>query len=98
MNKKLNTFLFILGATLFNILVVVVTWLLLMVIFVRFFLSLLPETSVNWAFSLIFIGAIVVSFIVYRLVLNKLTSKINFEDYFDPIIKSRRPPPRKRND
>ena len=98
MNKKLNTLLFILGATLFNILVVVVTWLLLTVIFVRFFLALMPDTAVNWAFSLIFIVAIVVSFIVYRLVLNKLTSKINFEDYFDPIIRGRRPPPKKRSD
>jgi len=98
MNKKLNTLFFILGATLFNILVVVVTWLLLTVVFVRFFLSLMPDAAVNWAFSLIFIGAIVVSFIVYRLVLNKLTSKINFEDYFDPIIKGRRPPPKKRSD
>jgi len=96
MNKKLNTLLFILGATLFNILVVIATALLFVVIFVRFFLSHVPDTAVNWAFSLIFIAAIVVSFIVYRVVLNKLTKKINFEDYFDPII--RRPSPRKRSD
>jgi len=50
------------------------------------------------AFSLFFIAAIAIAFIVYRVVLNKITNKIKFEDYFDPILRGRRPPPKRKSD
>jgi len=96
MNKKLNTLLFVLGATLFNILVTILALVVLMLLYVRFLMNVLPESANNMVFPVILIASIVVSFIVYRFVLNRLISKIKFEDYFDPIIKGRRPPP-KRN-
>jgi len=96
MNKKLNTLLFVLGATLFNILVTILALVVLMLLYVRFLMNVLPESENNMVFPVILIASIVVSFIVYRFVLNRLISKIKFEDYFDPIIRGRRPPP-KRN-
>ena len=42
MNKKLNTVLFILGATLFNIVVMIILFFVLMVIFARFLAPALP--------------------------------------------------------
>jgi len=95
MNKKVNTLLFILGATLFNILVVIVAGFLLLMLYARLLAGVLPDAAHGWAFPLIFIASIAASFVVYRLVLNKIMGKIRFEDYFDPIIKPRRPPPRK---
>ena len=90
MNKKVNTALFILGATLFNILFTVLSFLLLLVIYTRFIMHLLPEGGQAWSFSLIFIAAIAISFIVYRVALKLLLKKVPMEKYFDPIIVSRR--------
>jgi len=98
MNKKLNTLLFVLGATLFNILVVVVSFLLLSAIFVAAIARHLPDGAEQMGLSVIFIASIVISFFVYRLALNRLLGKIKFEDYFDPIIKRSMPAPKRKPD
>ena len=95
MSKKTNTLLFILGATVFNILVTVVSFILLLVLFAKFLMPLLPETGAAWAFPVIFIASIALSFLVYRLVLKFLLKKINMEKHFEPIFGRRRPPPRR---
>jgi hypothetical protein len=90
MNKKANTLLFILGATLFNILVTVAAFLLLLALYAKFLMPALPESAQAWAIPLLFIAAIVVSFVVYRFALNLLLKKIDMDRYFDPIFTSRR--------
>jgi hypothetical protein len=90
MNKKANTLLFILGATLFNILVTVLCFGLLFFLYAKFIMSHLPEESRVWGFSLSFIAAIVASFIIYRFVLKLLLKKVDMEKYFDPIFGRRR--------
>ena len=89
MNKKLNTLFFILGATLFNVLVTVAAFLLLMMIYARFLMHSLPEGSQSWSIPIIFIAAIVISFVVYRYSLNLLVKKIDMDKYFDPIFSSK---------
>jgi membrane protein implicated in regulation of membrane protease activity len=86
MNKKLNTILFILGATLCNILVTILTFLLLLVCYAKFIMPLLPPAANNWAFPLMFIASLAVSFIVYRYALRFLIKKIEIEKYFDPLF------------
>ena len=86
MNKKANTALFILGATLFNILVTVLSFILLLVVYAKFIMRFLPEGAQAWSFSIIFIAAIIVSFFVYRFVLKLLLKKVEMEKYFDPIF------------
>ena len=90
MNKKANTLLFLLGATLFNVLVTVLSFLLLLAIYARFIMGLLGEGAQAWSFFFIFMAAIAVSFVVYRLALKLLMKKIDTEKYFDPIF-GRRP-------
>jgi len=92
MNKKANTLLFILGATLFNILVTVLSFILLLFICVRLVWPLLPEEAQAWVFPLIFIAAMVIAFIVYRYTVKLLMSKIDVEKYFDPIFNRRYKP------
>ncbi|MDR0315819.1 MAG: leader peptide processing enzyme [Treponema sp.] len=92
MNKKLNTILFILGATAFNVLVAVLCFFILLLIYVRFIMIYLPENSQGWGFPVIFIAALAVSFVLYRFVIKLLLKKIDIEKYFDPIIKSRYKP------
>ena len=86
MNKKVNTALFILGATLFNIIVVIISFLLFYFLYAKFIMGLIPNSDNSWAFNIIFIASIVVSFFAYRIVLKFLLKKVDIEKYFDPIF------------
>ena len=90
MSKKTNTLWFILGATAFNILTTLICFVLLLVIYVKLFVSHLPESAAAWGFPIIFIGAIVLSFVLYRFILKLVMKKIDMEKYFDPIFGRRR--------
>lgn len=93
MNKKVNTLLFVLGATVFNIVVTVACFMALLALYAKLLLPVLPETGQAWAIPLIFIAAIALSFLVYRLALKLLLKKVEVEKYFDPIFGGRRKPP-----
>ena len=86
MNKKVNTILFIVGATLGNILVTVLLFLLLLVLYSQFIMRLLPGGAQAWSFSLMFIAAITGSFFAYRFALKLLFKKIDMDKYFDPVF------------
>jgi hypothetical protein len=95
MNKKTNTLLFILGATVFNILVTILSFFVLFFLYTRFLGPLLPEEAFTWGFFLVFIGAVALSFVIYQALLKQLLKKIPVEKYFDPIFGRRKPPVRK---
>ena len=90
MSKKTNTLWFILGATVFNILSTLLFFVLLMVVYARFLMPGLPETAQAWGIPIIFIGAIVLSFVLYRFILKQIMKKIDMEKHFDPIFGHRR--------
>ncbi|MDR1127807.1 MAG: leader peptide processing enzyme [Treponema sp.] len=90
MGKKTNTFLFILAATIFNIVATIVCFFVLLLVFLKFFAHLLPETASAWALPAIFIGSIVLSFVFYRLALKLLLKKIDLDKHFSPLFKPRR--------
>ena len=94
MSKKTNTLLFILGGTVFNVLITIVCFVILLVIYSRFLYPALPESGAAWALPIIFVASIVVSFLVYRQAVKIVMKKVDMEKYFDPIF-GRRPPPRK---
>jgi hypothetical protein len=96
MNKKANTWLFILGATVFNILVTIISFLLLLFIFTRFIIRFIPEEGIQWGFLIIFIAAIALAFVLYRVILKYLIKRFDVGKYFDPIF-GRRKPPKKIN-
>ncbi|MDR1251170.1 MAG: leader peptide processing enzyme [Treponema sp.] len=89
MNKKVNTLLFILGATLFNIIITVLGFVCLLLLYVKLIIPFLPEEGRSWGFPLIFIAAIVLSFVIYRFVLKLLMKKVDTGKYFDPIFGGR---------
>jgi hypothetical protein len=89
MNQKLNTILFILGATVFNIIVTVVSFLLLLIIYAKTIMRVLPADFQPWSFPLIFIAALAAAFLAYRYILRFLLKKIEIEKYFDPIFVSK---------
>jgi len=89
MNKRVNTVLFILGATVFNIITTVLSFLLLLIIYAKFIMRILPEGAQAWSFPVIFICSIAISFLIYKFVLGFLLKKVNVEKYFDPLINTR---------
>jgi len=86
MNKKVNTLLFILGATVFNVIVAVISFIILIILCGKFILPRIPETGYSWAVSLILLASIAISIFVYRIVLKFLLTKIDIEQYFDPLF------------
>ncbi|MCL2196536.1 MAG: leader peptide processing enzyme [Treponema sp.] len=86
MNKKLNTLLFILGATLFNVIVAVISFVLLLLVYARFVNPIVPEGALSWAFPLIFLASIAISIFVYRAVLKYFLTKVDMDKVFDPIF------------
>ena len=95
MSKKTNTLLFILGATVFNVVITAVCFMALLLLYARFLVPLLPGEGQAWGFPVIFIAAIALSFLIYRLALKQLLKKIDVEKHFDPVFGGRRPPSRK---
>jgi len=98
MNKKINTVLFILGATVFNIIITVVSFLLLLIFYAKVLIKILPEGANNWSFPIIFIAAIAISFVVYKFVIGFLIKRVNVEKYFDPLINARYKPKKKNGE
>ena len=90
MNKKANTVLFIIGGTIFNVLVTIISFLVFLIIYSKFFYGRVSENFAAWLLPVFFVAAIAASFLVYRLAIKILMKKIDMEKYFDPIF-SRRP-------
>ncbi|AEJ18195.1 hypothetical protein [Gracilinema caldarium] len=94
MNKKANTIVFMLVATLFNVVITVVSFVVLLVLYGRILAPLLPQETAAIGLPIVFIAAILLSFVIYRYALKAFTKRFEVEKYFDPLIKSRRSPKR----
>ncbi|MDR1326692.1 MAG: leader peptide processing enzyme [Treponema sp.] len=97
MSKKTNTLLFMLGATAFNVLITIITFVVLLVVYGRVVVPLIPNPDpenpnpvIGWGLPLIFIGSIVLSFFLYRFILKKVTKRIDVDKHFDPLFTRRR--------
>lgn len=84
MNKKVNTLLFILGATIANIVIMAILFLLCLFLIARF---VNPESSLMplWL-GLMFLVSIGGSFFLYTVIMKRITAKFELEKYLDPIF------------
>ena len=89
MSKKTNTLIFILAATIFNVLVTAVSFIILLVIYSKFFFTLIPENMSPWVMPVIFIVSTIISILMYRLAIKVLMKKVNVEKHFGPMFSSR---------
>lgn len=95
MNKKRNTILFILGATVFNLLIMLIL-LIAGTILVSYILKGRdPGIGGPLLLFLVFGLGIVGSYFIYNRTVRALSRKIDFDRYFEPLIKPR---PRKNRD
>jgi hypothetical protein len=86
MNKKVNTLLFVLGATAVNVFITILVFILLLVVCGR----LLPPDVSGRVLPFVFIGALAASFFIYNKILKIVTNKVDMDKYLDPIFKSKR--------
>ncbi|MHC1691540.1 MAG: leader peptide processing enzyme [Sphaerochaetaceae bacterium] len=87
MNKKLNTALFLIGATLLNVLIMIVLFLVCLFLLNAF---VDPESSMAslWI-GLMFLVSIGGSFFIYTLIMKVITKKFDLEHVLHPLFKSR---------
>jgi len=90
MSKKTNTFLFIIGGTIFNILVTMISFLVFIFIYSKFFYGKVSDNSAAWLLPVFFAAAIAASFFIYRLAIKILIKKVDMDKYFNPIFVSRK--------
>ncbi len=95
MNKKTNTFIFLALATIFNILVTAAAFVLLLVLYGKLLVPILPDSVKAYGLIVVFIAAIVLSFVAYKYAVKFFLSKVDADKTFDPLFKPRRPRPRK---
>ncbi len=90
MNKKLNTALFILGASVLNVFLMVI----LMTIGLALLSLVIPKnispTIASALFILTFLLSVAGSFFAYHKGIKFLANKINMDKYFHPIFNSRK--------
>lgn len=84
MNKKINTVLFVLGATVINIIVMAILFLVCVFLIARFADPESPMLPL-WL-GMMFLVSIGGSFFLYTLAMRKITAKYDLEKYLDPIF------------
>jgi cytochrome c biogenesis protein CcdA len=86
MNKKVNTLLFVLGATVFNIIMMV----LILAVGLTAISAVAGENisagTAQILFLLLFVASIAGAFFIYHRAIKFLSSKIDMEKYFHPIF------------
>ncbi|MBN1836390.1 MAG: hypothetical protein JW820_11105 [Spirochaetales bacterium] len=87
MNKRTNTVLFLIGATVFNLLVMFVLIVVLLVAISALFRDRLSPNLMSILMVVVFIGSIAASFLIYSRVIKWLSKKVDMEKYFVSIFK-----------
>jgi cytochrome b subunit of formate dehydrogenase len=91
MNKKFNTVLFILGATVLNMILMI---LLFLIGFVLYGWALAPKFSaeVNTIVLLfLFLASVIGTYFLYHRLMRFFSSHLDFEKYFSPLFSIKKP-------
>jgi hypothetical protein len=91
MNKKLNTALFLIGATIFNLLLLFLLILLSLLLISALSQGRLSGNVMSILLIVVFLGSMVASFLIYNQVIKFVSRKIDMEKYFLPLFRRRRP-------
>lgn len=86
MDKKAKTVLFMLGATVVNILIMVAIFLLLFLALVRLGSGLDPMVF-QVLMIVVFIGSVALTYVIYNKLMKWVTKRWNLEEQLAPIFK-----------
>lgn len=90
MNKKVNTVLFLLGATVFNLLLMFILIVLFLVLISVVFRDSLGPNLISIMMIVVFIGSIAASFFIYGRIVKWLNRKIDMDKYFIPLFRRKK--------
>ena len=90
MNKKVNTVLFLLGATVFNLLIMFILIVLFLVLISAVFRDSLNPNLFSILMIVVFVASIAASFFIYGRVVKWLSRKIEMEKYFLPLFRRKK--------
>ena len=90
MNKKLNTVLFLLGATAFNVILWFLLSALLVVGMLAIFRDSIGPNLLPVLVTVVFVGSMAASFVIYGRLIKWLSRKIEMEKYFLPLFRRKR--------
>lgn len=96
MNKKVNTILFVLGATVVNILVMLIILIGGLMLIGSLLSEEAQETTGQYLLLALFFVAIGVSFFSYNRFIKYLSNRIDMDKYFHPIFRSGKKPPKQQ--
>jgi hypothetical protein len=90
MNKKVNTVLFLLGATVFNLLIMFLLIVAFLVLISAIFRDSLNPNVLSILMIIVFVGSIAASFFIYGRLVKWLSRKIDMEKYFLPLFRRKK--------
>ena len=87
MNKKLNTALFLVGATLANMLIMFIVFVLLLIPTIKLFAE---SNAAGYMLVADFVVAIAATFFIYNRLMKLFQKKVDMEKYFHPLFGRKR--------
>lgn len=91
MNKKANTILFMLGATVVNVIMMVAIFVLLFILYGRFVAPAVSPEVTQILLVVMFVGAIALTYFLYHRIIKWISNKWDLDQYFDPIFRRKKP-------
>ena len=90
MNKKTNTVLFMLGATLFNVVAMVAIFVVFFLLYGRFLAGVISPQAGQIIIIVLFVGSIALTYFIYHRLIKWISNKWDLDKYFDPIFSRRK--------
>lgn len=86
MNRRLNSVLFIIAATVANVLMMIVIFGVLLVLFARFVAPMLSPGVNQILLLVLFVGSVVLTYVLYHRLMRWLSRRYDLEKYFGPLF------------
>jgi hypothetical protein len=89
MNKQLNTVLFTIGATIFNLITMGILIIVPLILIAVIFKGRLGPSALPIIGLVLFFGALIANFFIYGWVMRKISAKYDLNKYFEPLFKKK---------
>ena len=90
MNKRVNTLLFLVAASLYNIIIMVLIIVILLFLVSRFLPQHTSAAAASSIFIVVFVLGIAGSFFIYHRTVRYLSRKIDMDKYFHPLFRKKK--------
>jgi hypothetical protein len=92
MTKKANTILFMIGATILNVVMMVGIFIVLFLLYGYLIAGSLSPEANQIIMVVLFFGSIGLTYFLYHRIIKWISNKWNLDDHLEPIFRRKRPP------